>query len=103
MDEEKILGIFTERDYMNKIILQGFSSKETRIKNTMTVRVVCIRADNTVEEGLAIMTQKRCRHLPVCQDGKLIGLVSMGDLVNQIIKDQKATIDYLKDFITINY
>jgi CBS domain-containing protein len=103
MNKEKIEGIFTERDYLIKVILQGYSSKNTLVKNTMTVQLARVEPENTVEEGMSIMTEKRCRHLPVLENNKLVGMVSIGDLVKQVIKDQKTTISQLEDYIKINY
>ncbi|UCH96858.1 MAG: CBS domain-containing protein [Candidatus Aminicenantes bacterium] len=103
MDKDRIVGIFSERDYLNKIILEGHTSKETRIKDVMTTKVVFVTPDASIEEGLAIMTEKKCRHLPVLDNKKLIGIVSIGDLVRQIIKDQKVAIHYLTEYITLSY
>ncbi len=97
------VGIFTERDYMNNIILRGLSSKKTKIEKVMTKKLAFIKTTDTVEKGLAIMNQKKCRHLPVCKDKKLFGMVSIGDLVKVIIKDQQATIEYLNEYISLNY
>lgn len=103
LDDEKIVGIFTERDYMNNIILRGLSSKRTKIEKVMTKKLAFIRTGDTVEKGLAIMNSKKCRHLPVCEEGELHGVVSLGELVRVIIKDQKSTIEYLNEYISMNY
>ncbi len=103
MEEDRIVGIFTERDYMNKIILEDRTSKETRVKDVMTVKVVFITPDVSIKEGLAVMTEKKCRHLPVLDNKKLVGMVSMDDLVRQIIKDQKITIKSLTEYIALSY
>ena len=103
MVEDRIVGVFTERDYMNKIILAGLTSKETKVKDVMTSKVVFITSDSMVEEGLAVMTEKKCRHLPVLDNKKLIGVVSMGDLVKQVIKDQKIAIESLTEYISLSY
>lgn len=101
--DEKPVGIFTERDYMNNIILRGLSSKKTKIEKVMTKKMAFIKTVDTVEKGLAVMNKKKCRHLPVCEEGKLYGIVSIGDLVKVIINDQKATIEYLNEYISTNY
>ena len=103
MDEDRILGIFTERDYMNKIILEERSSKETLVRDVMTPKVAFITPDTLVEEGLAVMTEKRCRHLPVLDKKKLVGIVSIGDLVERIIRDQKIAIKSLTEYIALSY
>ncbi len=101
--DDRLLGIFTERDYMNKIILEERSSKQVQVKDVMTSKVVFITPEDSVEEGLAVMTEKQCRHLPVLDNKKLVGLVSIGDLVERIIKDQKITIKYLTEYIALSY
>jgi CBS domain-containing protein len=103
MDDDRIAGIFTERDYMNKIILEDHSSKETQVKDVMTTKVVFITPDTFIEEGLAVMTEKRCRHLPVLDNKKLVGMVSIGDLVRQLIQDQKVAIKSLTEYIALSY
>ena len=82
---EKLVGIVTERDYARKVILEGRSSLTTTVDKIMTAKVVHITPDKSVEEGLALMTEKRFRHLPVLENGKLIGIVSIGDLVKPIV------------------
>ncbi|MCK5220715.1 MAG: CBS domain-containing protein [Candidatus Aminicenantes bacterium] len=101
--DDKPVGIFTERDYMNNIILRGLASKKTKIEKVMTKKLAFIRTGDTVEKGLAIMNSKKCRHLPVCEEGELYGMVSLGELVRVVIKDQKATIEYLNEYISMNY
>lgn len=103
MADESPVGIFTERDYLNNIILRGLASKKTKIEKVMTKKLAFIKTVDTVEKGLAVMNQKKCRHLPVCEDSMLYGVVSMGDLVKVIIKDQQATIEYLNEYISLNY
>jgi CBS domain-containing protein len=103
MDNDRIVGIFTERDYMNKIILEGRTSKETQVKEVMTPKVVFVTPDVTVEESMAIMSEKRCRHLPVLDNKKLIGMVSVGDLVRKLIEDQKVQIQSLTEYIALSY
>lgn len=103
MDKDRIVGIFTERDYMNKIILEGRTSKETQVKDVMTPKVAFVTPDVSIEEGLAVMTEKGCRHLPVLDNKKLLGVVSMGDLVRKLIEDQKIHIQSLTEYIAISY
>ena len=103
LENESPVGIFTERDYMNNIILRGLSSKKTKLEKVMTKKMALIKTTDTVEKGLAVMNKTKCRHLPVCEDSKLYGIVSMKDLVKVIIKDQQATIEYLNEYISSNY
>jgi CBS domain-containing protein len=99
MEAQKIDGIITERDYARKIVLMGRSSKETPVREIMTSPVMYVRPDQTNEECMALMTDNRVRHLPVIDDGKLIGLISIGDLVKDIISEQKFIIDQLEHYI----
>ena len=99
MEGQKIAGMLTERDYTRKIILMGRSSKETRVRDVMTSPVMYVRPDQTNEECMALMTDNRVRHLPVMDNGKLIGLISIGDLVKDIIAEQKFTIQQLEHYI----
>jgi CBS domain-containing protein len=103
MDGERLEGIFTERDYMKKIILKGYSSKDTSVKDVMTERVAYISPDASLEEGLAVMSEKKCRHLPVFESKKLLGVISIGDLAKRIIKDQQVTIHNLNEYIAGNW
>jgi IMP dehydrogenase len=100
---EKIRGIVTERDYLRGIVLTGRTSRATRVREIMTSRIVVVQPDTSVEEAMAIMTDRRIRHLPVVDKGKLAGLVSIGDLVKQISQDRKFEIQYLTDYITGKY
>jgi CBS domain-containing protein len=95
----KVAGIFTERDYARKIVLMGKSSKDTPIREVMTTEVLFVRPDQTSEECMALMTENRMRHLPVMDQGKLIGLVSIGDLVKDVISEQKFLIQQLEQYI----
>jgi CBS domain-containing protein len=99
MEGDSIAGIITERDYARKVVLLGRSSKDTPVRDIMTSQVVCVRADQTNEECMALMTDKRLRHLPVADHGKLIGIISIGDLVKDIISEQKQTIEQLEHYI----
>jgi CBS domain-containing protein len=99
MEDVTIVGVITERDYARKIVLVGRSSKETPVRDIMTFPVMYVRPDQTNEECMALMTDNRVRHLPVMDEGKLIGLISIGDLVKDIISEQKFIIDQLEHYI----
>jgi CBS domain-containing protein len=101
--EDRLVGIVSERDYARKVILQGRSSKDTRAEEIMTRDLVTVSAEDTVDECLRIMTHHRIRHLPVLSRGKLVGIVSIGDLVKAIIADQAHTIDQLNTYIGSKY
>lgn len=103
MEEDRLKGIFTERDYMSKMILKGHSSKKTPVKDVMTERVTYTTPDVPLEECLAVMSGKHCRHLPVFEDKELVGVVSIGDLAERIITDQKVTIKNLYEYIAGNW
>jgi CBS domain-containing protein len=103
IDKEKLIGIFSERDYARKVILHGKSSKETTVGELMTQEVFYIGPQNTLQEGLALMTDKHIRHMPVLENNQLIGIVTLGDLVKQIISDQKFTIRELEKYISGGY
>jgi len=96
---EEPVGILTERDYARKVILKGRSSKETAVREIMSSPVIFIRPEQTIEEAMAIMTEKKIRHLPVLEDGKLAGIISIGDVVKAIIENQKFMIDQLTSYI----
>ena len=100
MAEEQVVGIITERDYARKIILMARSSKDTPVRDIMTSTVMYVRPDQASEECMVLMTENRLRHLPVMEDGKLIGLVSIGVLVKDIISEQKFMIQQLEHYIT---
>jgi len=95
----KIAGIVTERDYARKIVLLAKSSKETPVRDIMTSQVMYVRSQQTSDECMALMTENRVRHLPVMDQGKLIGLVSIGDLVKDVIAEQKFLIEQLEHYI----
>ena len=99
VEDDRPVGIFTERDYARNVILKGKSSPTTPIRDIMTTRVVYAQPDQTVEECMAVMTDKHIRHLPVLYGEKLIGMISIGDLVKSIIAEQKFTIEQLEHFI----
>jgi CBS domain-containing protein len=103
MGGEAIRGVVTERDYLRKVILKGRSSKATPITEIMSSKVVVAAPQDSIEYCMGVMTEKRIRHLPVVEGGKLAGLVSVGDLVKQVSRDQKAEIKYLTDYISGKY
>ena len=100
IEKEKLVGIFSERDYARKVILKDKSSKNTSVGELMTREVFYIDADSTLEEIMALMTAKRIRHLPVLKNNQLIGIVTLGDVVKQIISDQQFAIRELEKYIT---
>jgi CBS domain-containing protein len=97
--DDQIVGILTERDYARHVILEGRSSLETPVRDIMTTRVVCARVGQRIEECMAVMTEKRIRHLPVVDQQRLTGLVSIGDLVKGIIADREFAIEELIHYI----
>jgi CBS domain-containing protein len=99
MDGEDVIGIMSERDYARKVILKGRSSRETPVKDIMTDRVLFVEPDRTLNEAMALMTDKRIRHLPVMESDKLVGIFSVGDVIKAIISEQKFIIDQLESYI----
>ena len=97
---EKLVGIITERHYARNVFLKGRSSPETTVREIMSKRCVCARPAQSVEECMAVMTDKAVRHLPVIENKQLIGVISIGDLVKSIISDQKFVIEQLEHYIT---
>jgi CBS domain-containing protein len=100
MEGDKVAGIFSERDYARKIILQDKSSKTTQVSEIMTSNVNYAEPDHSVEQCMSLMTQKRFRHLPVMDGDTVIGMLSIGDLVKEIISEQQSTIEMLNTYIT---
>jgi CBS domain-containing protein len=100
VDNGKLEGIFTERDYARKLILKGKSSKNTQIKELMTMKPFTVTPDNSIEDCMDLMTSKHIRHLPVVENDKLVGLISIGDVVKFIIEEQKNIIEHLENYIS---
>jgi CBS domain-containing protein len=96
---EKVVGIFSERDYARKIIMLKRRSQETSVRDIMSPRVLCVTPERTMDECMALMTSKRVRHLPVLEDGKLAGLVSIGDVVHALISEREFIIEQLTNYI----
>ena len=99
MENDTLVGMFSERDYARKVGLKGKSSLDTPVSEVMTTEVVCVKLDQTNEDCMALMTDKRVRHLPVLDDGKVVGVISIGDLVKDIISEQKFVIEQLEHYI----
>ena len=100
IDEGKFVGIFTERHYARKLALRGKSSKETTVGEIMTEQPVTVTCDTSIEDCMRIMTIKKIRHLPVTENEKIVGVISMGDVVRYIIDEQKFIIENLEQYIT---
>jgi len=100
MEDDRPFGIFTERDYARQVILKGKASKDTAVRDVMTARVVYIRPEQTVDDCMALMTDKRLRHLPVLEEGKVAGLLSIGDIVKAVISEKQFIIEQLENYIT---
>jgi len=98
-DDDSLVGIFTERHYARKVFLKGRASPTTRIGEVMETKVVYVEPEQTAEACMALMTEKRIRHLPVLRDGRLVGIISIGDLMKSIIADREFSIDQLVRYI----
>ena len=99
MEEEKLIGIFTERDYARKVILKGKASRETPVGDIMSGNVITVTPDSTIDDCMELMTSKFIRHLPVVDNDKVVGLVSIGDVVKYIIEEQKFIIENMEQYI----
>lgn len=100
MDDDRVAGLITERDYARKVVLAGRSSRDTPVRDVMSAQVLTVRPDQTVEDCMALMTGRRVRHLPVMDGERLCGLVSIGDLVKALIAEQQHIIDQLETYIS---
>ena len=103
VQNDKLLGIISERDYTRKVILQGRSSKETRVSEIMSTNLVVTHPNESLTGCMRVMTDKRIRHLPVMEDGKLVGMLSIGDALKWVISAQTATIEHLEQYISGGY
>jgi CBS domain-containing protein len=103
LENDKLVGILSERDYRDKVILQGRQSKTTPVKDIMTRQVFCVHSTDDVQLCMKLMTVKKIRHLPVLDDGELSGVISIGDVVKSVIDRQKVEIDELRSYIGGNY
>lgn len=99
IDNDHLAGIFSERDYARKVVLQGKSSKDTPVREIMTEKVVCVRPEQTVEDCMGLMTDRRIRHLPVIDRKKVIGVVSIGDIVKEMLSEKEFVIRQLESYI----
>ena len=100
MEDERLVGIVSERDYARKVILKGKSSRETQVREIMSHPVVCARPEFTIEQTMALMTDKHVRHLPVVAEERVVGVISIGDVVRSIIEDKEFDIQQLRNYIT---
>ncbi|MFQ5755656.1 MAG: CBS domain-containing protein [Acidiferrobacterales bacterium] len=99
LDGDNLAGILSERDYARKVILKGKASKDTPVGEIMSEKVVCVTPEQSVADCMALMTDKHFRHLPVIEDGKLVGVISIGDVVKAVISEQKFVIEQLEHYI----
>ncbi len=100
LEEDSLVGVFSERDYARKVILKGKSSKNTPVRDIMSTKIVCVAPNQSTEECMSLMTEKRVRHLPVMDGENLIGIISIGDVVKAVIADREDVIEQLEHYIT---
>lgn len=100
VENRKLIGVFTERDYARKVILKGRSSKETHVRDIMSSRPIFVNPDNTIDDCMQLMTDKLIRHLPVLENDELVGVISIGDIVRYIIYEKDFIIENLEHYIT---
>lgn len=100
IENENVVGILSERDYARKVFLKGKSSKDVPVKEIMSEKVICVSPSQSVEDCMALMSEKRIRHLPVMSENKLVGLISIGDVVKAVISEREFVIDQLVQYIT---
>lgn len=100
LEDDKLVGIFSERDYAREVVLKGKSSKTTAVSEVMTANVISVKLGDTVEQAMTVMTEKRIRHLPVLDNAKVVGMLSIGDLVKETIAYQQGLIKQLESYIT---
>ena len=100
MEKDQLAGIFSERDYARKVVLLEKTSKTTPVRDIMTSKVYCVSPNNTMEDCMALMTEKRIRHLPILEDDQVTGVISIGDVVKAVIAQQATTIAQLENYIT---
>ena len=100
MNGDELNGIISERDYARKIVLKGKASRDTLVKDIMTEQVITVTPDDHIDKCMELMSQKHIRHLPIIDAGKVVGMISIGDVVNAVIASQKETIEQLKNYIT---
>ena len=98
-DADEIVGIFTERDYLRRVTLEDRAPRTTQVQDVMTPRLICTEAHATIEECMAIMTQEHIRHLPVVDQGQVVGMISIGDLVKRLSRELEVEIRYLNEYI----
>ena len=103
MDGDALVGIVSERDYTRKVVLQGRASKDTRVEEIMTSNVITATPELTLEQAMRMVTERRIRHLPVTREGRVVGVVSIGDMVKTLLSLQKETIEQLKHYIGGGY
>jgi len=100
LEGDKLAGLFSERDYARKVILEGKASKDTPVRDIMSTKIVCVGPDESTDECMSLMTENRIRHLPVMNDGKLEGVISIGDVVKAVIAEREQVIEHLEHYIS---